>query len=245
MRFRGSQRPTGPAWDEERARGYVGPPQFFDLITAMSFNLLTTLGLREHHRLLDIGCGSLRIGRVLVPYLGAGNYVGIEPSRKALDAGVRLHLGESMVELKRPTLIASSDPDEVPASPELNFAFAQSIFSHTGPDLTSGWLRCVSSRLADDGVLVASFCRGADSAPDGWEPKYVTYSDRWMGELAAAAGLGFTPIGFQHPGQDWGLFAKPGFETDWIGEGGPHWNDLLARELEREGFVRGPVEPGS
>ena len=66
-------------WDEERARGYVGPPEYFDLITAMSFGLLSVLGLRERHRLLDIGCGSLRVGRVLIPYLGRGNYVGIEP----------------------------------------------------------------------------------------------------------------------------------------------------------------------
>ncbi|MBK5117071.1 MAG: hypothetical protein JJE23_09160 [Thermoleophilia bacterium] len=58
-------------WDEERARGYVGPPEYFDLITAMSFGLLTVLGLRERHRLLDIGCGSLRVGRVLIPISAA------------------------------------------------------------------------------------------------------------------------------------------------------------------------------
>src|SRR5207302_381599 len=44
-------------------RAYVGPPEDYDLIAAMTFNLLTTLCLRQHHSLLDIGCGSLRIGR--------------------------------------------------------------------------------------------------------------------------------------------------------------------------------------
>ena len=43
-------------------RAYVGPPEDYDLIAAMTFNLLTTLGLRQHHSLLDVGCGSLRIG---------------------------------------------------------------------------------------------------------------------------------------------------------------------------------------
>src|SRR5439155_1611617 len=43
-------------------RAYVGPPEDYDLIAAMTFNLLTTLGLRQHHSLLDFGCGSLRIG---------------------------------------------------------------------------------------------------------------------------------------------------------------------------------------
>jgi SAM-dependent methyltransferase len=218
-------------WDERRARGYVGPRQHFDLITAMSFNLLTTLGLREHHRLLDIGCGSLRVGRVLVPYLGRANYVGIEPNASALEVGVRVHLSEGMRELKQPILIASADPEDVPAEPPLDFAFAQSIFSHTGPDLMSGWLDGVSARLAGDGVLVASFCRGADSAPDGWERLYVTYSDRWIGELARAAGLEYVPVEWAHPGQSWALFRKPGFEVGWIEQDGLSWNAYLPRAL--------------
>ena len=36
-------------------RAYVGPPEDYDLIAAMTFNLLTTLGLRQHHSLLDVG----------------------------------------------------------------------------------------------------------------------------------------------------------------------------------------------
>ena len=63
-------------------RAYVGPPEDYDLIAAMTFNLLTTLGLRQHHSLLDIGCGSLRIGRLLIPYLNRGKYFGVEPVSK-------------------------------------------------------------------------------------------------------------------------------------------------------------------
>ncbi len=61
-------------------RAYVGPPEDYDLIAAMTFNLLTTLGLRQHHSLLDIGCGSLRIGRLVIPYLNRGKYFGVEPN---------------------------------------------------------------------------------------------------------------------------------------------------------------------
>ena len=36
--------------------------------------LLTALSLREHHRVLDFGCGSLRAGRLLIPYLLPGHF---------------------------------------------------------------------------------------------------------------------------------------------------------------------------
>jgi hypothetical protein len=48
---------------------FVGPPDQYDLMGATQFRLLTTLGLRDYHRLLDFGCGSLRVGRLLISYL--------------------------------------------------------------------------------------------------------------------------------------------------------------------------------
>jgi len=41
-------------------RAYVGPPNYYDLIGATQFNLLTLFGMRETSTLLDIGCGSLQ-----------------------------------------------------------------------------------------------------------------------------------------------------------------------------------------
>ena len=36
-------------------RGFVGAPERYDILGALQFKLLTTLGLREYHSLLDIG----------------------------------------------------------------------------------------------------------------------------------------------------------------------------------------------
>lgn len=62
-------------------RAFVGPLDRYDLLGAGQMALLYLLGLREHHRVLDFGCGSLRLGRLLIPYLRPGRYFGIEPER--------------------------------------------------------------------------------------------------------------------------------------------------------------------
>jgi hypothetical protein len=77
------------------------------LIAAMTFNLLTTLGLRQHHSLLDVGCGSLRIGRLLIPYLNRGKYFGVEPNEWLVQEGIKRELGDALLEIKRPTFFFS------------------------------------------------------------------------------------------------------------------------------------------
>ena len=94
-------------------RAYVGPPEDYDLIAAMTFNLLTTLGLRQHHSLLDIGCGSLRIARLLIPYLNRGKYFGVEPNQWLVEEGIRREVGESLVEIKHPTFFFSKSPSAI------------------------------------------------------------------------------------------------------------------------------------
>ncbi len=36
-------------------RAFVGPPEDYDLVAAMTFSLLVVLGLRQQHRVLNIG----------------------------------------------------------------------------------------------------------------------------------------------------------------------------------------------
>ena len=121
-------------------RAYVGPPEDYDLIAAMTFNLLTTIGLRQHHSLLDIGCGSLRIGRLLIPYLNRGKYFGVEPNQWLVEEGIRREVGESLVEIKRPTFFFSKSPNAiVEANTSFDFAVAQSIFSHCGQFRRAAW----------------------------------------------------------------------------------------------------------
>ena len=215
-------------------RSYVGPPQDYDLIAAMTFNLLTTLGLRQHHSLLDVGCGSLRIGRLLIPYLNRGKYFGIEPAEWLVAEGIRQELGETVVQTKRPTFFFSDSPETVVhAKVSFDFALAQSIFSHCGLDLIRGWLAAVSRSLADDGGLVATFLPNDEDSPrSGWVyPDCVSYRPATLERAAADANLRFEILDWKHPRQTWALFAAPKFDSTWFKNQPLTWNTGLERTI--------------
>jgi len=218
-------------------RAYVGPPEDYYLIAAMTFNLLTTLGLRQHHSLLDVGCGSLRIGRLLIPYLNRGKYFGVEPNNWLVEAGIEHELGKDVVEIKRPTFFFSGSPETVVrAKVSFDFVLAQSIFSHCGLDLISGWLSAISQSLADDGALVATFLPAQeDSTRTGWiYPECVNYQPETLARAAVEVNLRFEILDWKHPRQTWALFAGPKFDSSWFKNNPLNWNAGLERALTQK-----------
>src|SRR5260370_13288520 len=55
----------------------------------LQFEYLLKHGLRPSDRMLEIGCGNLRAGRLFIDYLDAGNYYGLDISPEILLAGQR------------------------------------------------------------------------------------------------------------------------------------------------------------
>ena len=224
----------GLAPGDPHYRAFVGPPEDYDLITAMTFGLLTSLGLRQHHRLLDIGCGSLRIGRVLIPYLNAERYVGIEPNRWLIEEGVAKEVGQDSVALKRPTFCEDDSTRPLRGGEPIDFAVAQSIFSHCGMDLLDHWLGEVAAVLGPSGALVATFLIGeSDPEESGWiYPSCVQFRPETMEAQAARHGFSFQILDWRHPRQTWGLFARPGFDVSWLNGRPLGWNTWLEHTLK-------------
>jgi SAM-dependent methyltransferase len=217
-------------------RAYVGPPEDYDLIAAMTFNLLTTLGLRQHHSLLDVGCGSLRIGRLLIPYLNRGKYFGFEPNEWLVQEGIKRELGESLLQIKSPTFFFSDSPGAIAqAKTSFDFVLAQSIFSHCGLNLVKNWLAAISRSLAEDGTLVATFLVGEEDSPKtGWiYPDCVNYRPATLEQAAADVNLGFEILDWKHPRQTWALFAAPKFDSSWFKERALTWNASLEKTLSQ------------
>ncbi len=194
-------------------KSYVGPEGLYDVIGAAQFALLYAFGLRSSHRVLDFGCGSLRAGKLLIPYLDAGNYCGIEPNAWLIEACVREELGEELLHKKQPRFAHNDDFCCTVFGQSFDRIVAQSIFTHTGSDLYSRCLGSMKQALAPKGLVLATFF--VDSQGDsaqGWfytrEKPCIYFTHEAVTTIAAQQGLCAAALPWYHPrGQSWYVFA--------------------------------------
>jgi SAM-dependent methyltransferase len=208
------ENPPGEAmvWPMRDHRAYVSSnPGIYDFEGANQFNLLTLLGLREDQYLLDIGCGSLRAGRLLIPYLQRGHYYGLEPDQKLVQSGVQLELGNDLVQLRQPVFAYNTDFRLDFEHPLFDFILAYSIFSHASREQILQCLKLVKGTLADKGIFLATYFAGNESySGSNWVyPGSVEYQPADMVGMVVQSGLSATEIDWPQPkGQRWMMIAK-------------------------------------
>ncbi|MEX2457747.1 MAG: class I SAM-dependent methyltransferase [Actinomycetota bacterium] len=219
-------RPGDPTY-----RAWVGNPERFDLMSAAQFSLLTQLGLREDHSLLDLGCGSLRGGRLFIPYLLPDRYFGIEPHAWLVEEGIGHEIGRDQIELKRPTFAHVDDFRLTVFGRRFDFILAQSILSHASQPMIRRCMAEARAALQPGGRFVATFLEGEeDYRGDEWVyPECVTYRRETFDSLVASEGLVTTALDWPHPaGQRWVLVTHPGAPVPDLSSGAA-W---LVEELE-------------
>lgn len=200
----------------EHYRAFVGPPETYDIVSAMQFNLLTILGLRERHYLLDIGCGSLRAGRLFIPYLLPGRYFGVEPNQWLLDEGIRSEIGKDLIDAKRPSFSNDDHFSFEALNQSFDFIIAQSIFSHTSLAQLKTCLAEAKKVMKPTCIFAATFVMGdEDYTSDDWVyPGCVTYRLETFTALAQEQGLVCKTIDWLHPAeQTWMLITHPELEA--------------------------------
>ncbi|TMK39823.1 MAG: class I SAM-dependent methyltransferase [Actinobacteria bacterium] len=188
---------------------YVGPAVDYDLLGAAQFSLLVALGLRHHHALLDYGCGSLRAGRFLLPFLDPGHYYGLEPNTWLLEAALDRQLGRDMLDIKQPTFLSHDSFGTGEFGRRFDYILAHSILSHTGPGLIDRVLSQIVAGLADDGLALVTVCqarwpRRSEAKSHGWVyPEAVWYRASDVRARARAAGFHSVALRWRHPRQRW------------------------------------------
>ena len=181
-------------------------------MSATQFSLLFANGLRDHHRVLDFGCGSLRLGRLLIPYLQEGRYFGIEPNAWLIHDALEHEIGRDIIRVKKPMFSHRDDYDCASLESSFHFIIAQSIVTHCGPDLFRKLMKSFASVLEPDGLILFSYLPSqvpVDSPRDGWHyPACVPYDEPQVSGFLAEAGLLGASVPWYHPGASWHVASR-------------------------------------
>lgn len=197
---------------DDHYKAYVGPPKNYDRVAAMQFNLLTAFGLLGDHKLVDIGCGSLRPGKLFIPYLRKGNYYGIEPNEWLVKEGIKNELGNEIMQIKSPTFIHTDQFELSKFGVKFDYMVAQSIFSHTSQAQVHQCLKEVKKTLKPGGMFLATFIQGYENYDgDEWVyPGCVRFTNSFIKKMVRQDGLDCFRTQWQHPnGQTWYVIFHP------------------------------------
>ena len=188
----------------------------------MQFDYLVSHGLKPGMRMLEIGCGNLRAGRLFIDYLDAGDYYGIDISPDILLAAQRT-LAEADLQRKLPhlTLVQDLKLAFLPAD-HFDVVHAHSVFSHSPLEVIEECLANVGRVMKPDGFFDFTFDR-----TEGAEHHVLREDFYYRTEtLVALAGR-------------YGLSAR--FMTDW--EELPHKQSKLRVTRQAEIATRPPERP--
>ncbi len=123
-------------------------------------DLLRREGVQPDHFVLDLGCGSLGTGRLLLPYLSQSRYWGWEPDRDLLFDGIAIELARAGIDPVRGHFIVNRTFDFSDCEHPFTWVFASSLFSRLP---LHGVARCLASvlpRLTPGGRFYATVFDG-------------------------------------------------------------------------------------
>ncbi len=188
-------------------RKFVGG--MWDEIGKLQIEFLKAEGLLPHHRLLDVGCGSLRGGVRFVRYLDRGNYYGLDINASLIEAG-KEELAQQGLVGKQPNLLVNDKFEMARFGVSFDYAIAVSVFTHLYMNHIARCLVETSKVLKPEGKLFATFFEApspvhlepVEHDPGGVITNYDAdpfhYSLSETERLSEAAGLSVEYLG------DWG-----------------------------------------
>ncbi len=179
---------------EARLEAMVGPPGAWKATRDFQKTFLLRNGLSPEKRVLDIGCGPLRVGTELIQYLDAGRYTGVDVRSEVIDEAHR-QVARHRLSAKNPVLLVSSEfGAERVADSSIDIAWTYSVLFHLTDELVADYFTQVSRVLSPDGVAFANV--GNKQAAGEWkEFPFVAHSIDFYRELASARGLDTENLG--------------------------------------------------
>jgi len=188
-------------------RAYIGG--LWDELGQFQIDFLRDHGLQPHHRLLDVGCGSLRGGIRFIEYLEPLRYHGTDINPVLISAGVHRELTRAQRAKVRPESFIVSEDFQIGFDvADFDYGLAMSLFTHLSMNKIILCLQQVRPKF-DGGKFYATFFRS--------ENLRLTDPQVQAGGITT---YGWTDP-FHYSLQDIEYMAKrAGWSVRWIGECG-------------------------
>ena len=155
--------------------GFLGVPvETFEQAGREQLIALLQEGLHPESKVLEIGCGCLRIAYWLVRFLDPGCYHGIEPARQRVEYGLQYLFTSVEADLKQPRFDFNANFDSSVFGARFDFFLARSIWTHACKPQIEATLDSFMRDAAPTGIFLASYLP-AQSAEDDYQ------GDRWVG----------------------------------------------------------------
>jgi len=173
--------------------GAVGSPshEYWLQVGQLQFDYATGHGLKPDMRMLEIGCGNLRAGRLFIDYLESGCYYGIDISPDILiSAQATIAAHDLRAKLPHLTLVRDLRLDFLPDR-AFDFVHAHSVFSHSPVEVIDECLAHVGRILAPGGFFDFTFDRTEGPEHQVLREDFY-YRTQTLLDLAARHGLDAT-----------------------------------------------------
>ena len=152
-------------------------------------DFLILCGMKPWHRLLDIGCGTGRLARKVVPYLDSGHYLGIDISHDALASSSELSRVEGWAE-RSPVFSRASEFETV--CQKFDYLWSFSVMIHLPYSECVRTLKTAASVMHAHSRLYFSYVPEKISVRSGL--KQFRKTQREYESMADEAGLAFTDV---------------------------------------------------
>jgi len=187
----------------------------FDLMGKDHFDYLQYHGLKTHHIFFDVGCGALRTGQYVIPYLESGNYFGLDRMPELIEYGLNDVLTPEIVFEKNPKFSVNNIFNCTFVDKPVDFAWCQSLMSHLSLIDIKHCLKNVKETLSPNGKIyftyfqLEGFDEGEASKQTTHSKQDVFYSEQHMNKIVTSCGL--TPLfngPVGHPRGQWMYICK-------------------------------------
>ena len=182
--------------------GFLGvPTPTFDVAGRTQLIALLAEGLSPESKVLEFGCGCLRIAYWLVHFLDPGGFHGIEPARRRVEFGQRYLFTAEELALKRPRFDFNAVFDSSVFGERFDFFLARSIWTHGSKRQIEASLDSFVRDAKPGAIFLASYLPPQtpeeDYMGDVWvgtshesdTPGIVRHSLAWITEQCGRRGL--------------------------------------------------------